>query len=287
MPSASVRAGRRASVSSSRASRPCASASSGSSSHDESGEADRLLAQVGPHQVVAGGGDVALGVDEVDHVQHAAEPLGQLVVGGHPVGDPGRLHLPLGPDQPLVHRGLGGQERPGDLGHLQAADGPEGERHPGLEGEGGVAAGEEQAEPVVGDAAAVVAVLVAGRGVVVVSHESFEVVEGGLVGGAGAVAAQGVDGPPAGDGGEPAAGPGRDARCPATPPPPRRRRRRRPPRPGRRRRPPGRRASRGARSTPRGTPARSPGGRRRRPSGPPTTQASCSWLDRGRTSTEP
>ena len=46
------------------------------------GEADRLVAQVGPHQLVAGGRDVALGVHEVDHVQHAAEPLGQLVVGG-------------------------------------------------------------------------------------------------------------------------------------------------------------------------------------------------------------
>ena len=254
---------------------------------DEAGEADRLLAEVGPHQLVAGGGDVALGVDEVQHVQHAAEPLGQLVVGGHPVGDAGRLHLALGPHEPLVHRRLGGQERPGDLGHLEAADGPEGERHPGLEGEGGVAAGEEQAEPVVGDAAAVVAVVVGRRGVVVVAHECFEVLEGGLVGGAGAAAAEGVDRPPPGDGGQPAAGPGGDAASSATPPRRRRRRRRRPPRPGRRRRPPGRRASRGARSTPRGTPARWPGGRRRRPPVRPTAQASCSWLDSGRTSTEP
>ena len=140
-------------------------------------------------------------------MQHAAEPLGQLVVGGHAVGDAGRLHLALGPHEPLVHGRLGGEERPGDLGHLEAADGAEGEGHPGVQGEGGVAAREEQAEPVVGDAAAVVAVLVGRRGVVLVAHECFEVLEGGLVGGAGAAAAEGVDRPPPGDGRQPAAGP--------------------------------------------------------------------------------
>ena len=214
-------------------------------------------------------------------MQHAAEPLGQLVVGGHAVGDAGGLHLALGPHEPLVHGRLGGEEGPGDLGHLEAADGPEGEGHPGLEGEGGVAAREEQAEPVVGDAAAVVAVLVGRRGVVLVAHECFEVLEGGLVGGAGAAAAEGVDRPPPGDGGQPAAGPRRARRASATPPRPRRRRRRRLPRRGRRRRPPGRRASRGARSTPRGTPARWPGAQRCRPQGPPTAQASCSWTGQG------
>ena len=178
---------------------------------DESGEADRLFAEVGSHQLVAGGGDVALGVDEVQDVQDAAEPFGQVLVGGHAVGDAGRLHLALGPHEPLVHRRLGGEEGPGDLGHLEAADGAEGEGHPGIEGEGGVTAREEQAEPVVGDAAAVVAVLVGWRGVVVVAHECFEVLEGGLVGGAGAAAAEGVDRPPSGDGRQPAAGPGGDA----------------------------------------------------------------------------
>ena len=43
---------------------------------DEPGEADRLLAEIGAHELVAGRGDVAFGVDEVQHVQHAAEPLG-------------------------------------------------------------------------------------------------------------------------------------------------------------------------------------------------------------------
>ena len=70
-----------------------------------------------------------------------------------------------------------------------------------------MAAREEQAEPVVGDAAAIVAVLVGHRRVVVVSHECFEVLEGGLVCGAGAAAAEGVDRPPPGDCRQPTAGP--------------------------------------------------------------------------------
>ena len=250
------------------------------------GEADRLLAEVGPHQLVAGRGDVALGVDEVDDVEDAAEPLGQLVVGRDPVGDAGGLDLALGPHEALVHRRLGGQEGPGDLGHLEAADGPEGERHPCLEGEGGVAAGEEQAEPVVGDAAAVVAVLVGRRGVVLVAHEGFEVLEGGLVGGAGAAAAEGVDRPPAGDGGQPAAGPRRAHRCvghsaaaaakasatassarPTSPPT---------------------WPASVARSVVHSSRyARSMARWAATSSRPPTAQASCSWADRGRTSTDP
>ncbi len=177
---------------------------------DESGETDCLLAEIGAHEFVAGRGDVAFGEHEVQHVQHAAEPLGELGVGGHTVGDASGLHLAFGPHEPLVHGRLGGEERPRDLRHLETTDGAERESHPGIEGEGGVAAREEQAEPVVGDAAAVVAVFVGHRRVVVVSHECFEVLEGGLVRGAGAAAAEGVDRPPPGDGRQPTAGPRRD-----------------------------------------------------------------------------
>ena len=111
--------------------------------------------------------------------------------------------------------------------------------------------------------------------------------EGGLVGGAGAVAAQRVDRPPAGDGGEPAAGPGRHA--PLGPL-------------GRRR---GERL--GDHLLGQADVAAHLAGERREERGPllavrpldglvgggdvgrvpPTAQASCSWLDRGRTSTDP
>ena len=220
-------------------------------------------------------------------MQHPAEPLRELGVGGNTVGDPSGLHLALGPHEPLVHGRLGGEERSCDLRHLEPTNGAEGQRHPGLEGEGGVAAREEQTESVVRDAAAVVALLVGRRHVVVISHECFEVLEGGLVGGAGATAAEGVDRPPPGDGGQPTAGPGGDT--------------------GRR---PVRRGGgegvgdcflgevdvtahlAGERGEERGPllavgtldgqvgSGAAPAVRQRR-------QASCSWLDRGRTSTEP
>ena len=174
---------------------------------DEPGEPDRLVAQVGAHQRVAGGGDVALGVDEVQHVEHAAEPLGQLVVGGHAVGDAGGLHLALGPHEPLVHGRLGGQERPGDLGDLEAADGAEGERDASVERERGVAAGEQQAQPIVGDGAAVVAAVVAGRGVVLVAHECSRWSRAAWLATRVRSRRRRVDRPSPGDGGQPAAGP--------------------------------------------------------------------------------
>ena len=65
----------------------------------------------------------------------------------------GVADLALGPHQPLGHRRLGHEEGAGDLGRGEAAEGAQGERDPGLEGERRVAAGEDQPQPVVGDAA--------------------------------------------------------------------------------------------------------------------------------------
>ena len=58
--------------------------------------------------------------------------------------------LPLGPEQPLAHGRLGGQEGPGDRVGGQAGDHLERQRDPGLHRQGGVAAGEDQPQPVVG-----------------------------------------------------------------------------------------------------------------------------------------
>ena len=44
----------------------------------DAAEPQRLLAQLRPHPVLAGGGRVALVEDEVDHLQHRGEPLRQL-----------------------------------------------------------------------------------------------------------------------------------------------------------------------------------------------------------------
>ena len=215
---------------------------------------------------------MTLGVDEVDHVQDAVQPIRELVRVRDPVGDPGGLDLPLRPDEPLVHRGLGGQERAGDLGDLQSTDDPEGECDPRLQGESGVAAGEEQSQPVVVHATEVGRFFAAR---VLVPHQRLQVVERGRPGG---LSTHAVDGPPSGDGGEPRARSGRDALG------------------GPLRHGSGERV--GHRLLGQPHVAAELAGERREECGPLLAirpldglggldQASCSWLDSGRTSTEP
>ena len=55
---------------------------------EQAPEADRLGAQLGAHEPVAGAGRVALVEDEVDDGEHAGQAIGHLGVAGHAVGDP-------------------------------------------------------------------------------------------------------------------------------------------------------------------------------------------------------
>ena len=71
------------------------------------------------------------------------------MISRHPVGDAGGLDLALGPHQSYSHRVLGHEEGSCDLPGRQAAEQPEGERHLGFGGQGRVAAGEDEAQPVV------------------------------------------------------------------------------------------------------------------------------------------
>ena len=82
-----TRASRRASWMSMSASRPAVSASSGMSCGEQAPEADRLRAQLGAHEAVAGAGRVALVEDEVDDGEHAGQAIGHLGVAGDAVGD--------------------------------------------------------------------------------------------------------------------------------------------------------------------------------------------------------
>ena len=149
---------------------------------------------------VGGGGQVALVEDEVDDGQHRGQPRRQVLGRRDPVGDLGEADLLLGPGDPLGHGRLRHQERLGDLGDGEAAEQPQGERHPRLRGEGRVAAGEDQPQPVVLEQA--------GRLVrCVVGDHQGRLVLGVAVG----LAADLVDGAVAGRRGQPAAGVGRDA----------------------------------------------------------------------------
>ncbi len=116
-------------------------------------EPDGLGAQLPADQGVAGGGRVALVEHQVQDGQHGLEPLGEHVARRDPVRDVRVPDLPLGPDQPLGHGRLGDQEGPGDLGGGQPSQGAERQGDPGVDGQRGVAAREDQPQPVVLDGA--------------------------------------------------------------------------------------------------------------------------------------
>ena len=116
------------------------------------GQPDRLGGQIGA-QRLAGGAEVALVEDQVEHGEHRGHPLRNVLRTRDAVGDVRRLDLLLGAGDPLGHRRLGDEEGGGDLGHGEATEQPERESHAVLRSEGGVAAGEHQPQPVVLDGA--------------------------------------------------------------------------------------------------------------------------------------
>ena len=116
-------------------------------------EPDRLTAQLAPDEGVTRRRGIPLVEDQVDHPEHGLEPFRQQVVGWHPVRDAGVADLLLGPNQPLGERRLGDQECPGDLGGGQPTEGAQRERDLGLDRQGRVAAGEDEAQAIVADRA--------------------------------------------------------------------------------------------------------------------------------------
>ena len=168
---------------------------------------DRLRRQPLPDQVRAGGRRVALVEQQVEHAEHARQAVRQQVRGRHPVGDPGLGDLLLGPDQPLGHGRLAGQERPGDLRRGQAGQRAQRQRDPGLERQRRVAAGEHQPQPVVGDPA-VVGLHLERRTRIRLNRQRGDLAE---LGRPDRPAAQHVDGPVAGRRGQPGPRPPRNA----------------------------------------------------------------------------
>ena len=81
------RAGRRASVSSIRASRPGRLRLAGEQRREDAAQPDRLGAQLAADQRLAGGGVVALVEHEVQDPEHGVQPVGQAVPGRHLVRD--------------------------------------------------------------------------------------------------------------------------------------------------------------------------------------------------------
>ena len=149
-PSAVVRAARRASVSSIRASRPAASPSSGTRRDEQPGEADRLGREVRPLEVVARTRGVALVEDQVQDVQDR-RPSRSVRSSAGGSANPSSLCLMLALARlirwPIVVSGTRNADC--DLGRRQAADGPQRQRDLGRLGQRRVAAQEEEGQRVV------------------------------------------------------------------------------------------------------------------------------------------
>ncbi len=114
-------------------------------------QADGLVAERPPHQVAARAGRVPLVEEQIDDGQHRRGALEQLVGGRDDEGDAGVADLALGPDEPLGHGRFGNEEGAGDLGRRHADQRAQGQRDTCLEGQRGMAAGEDEAEAIVGD----------------------------------------------------------------------------------------------------------------------------------------
>ena len=121
-PTGPVRAPKREAWISISATRPCTSGSSRRELGEDAAEAQRLLAELRPHPVVAGGRRVALVEDEVDDLQHRGEALGKLGAARHLEGDALLGQRALGADDALGDRRLGDEEGARDLVGRQAAD---------------------------------------------------------------------------------------------------------------------------------------------------------------------
>ena len=118
-------------------------------------EPDRLVAQLPTHESVALGRAVALVEHEVDHRQRGIETIGQQCGRRQGERNVRGFHLPLGPHEPLRHRRLGHEEGPCDRCGRQTVDDAQGQCDLRVEGQGGVAAEEDEAELIVGHEVAV------------------------------------------------------------------------------------------------------------------------------------
>ena len=105
--------------------------------------------RLGREVATGGRGRIALVEDQVDDREHGRQSVRQQVGGRHAEGDSGGLDLPLGPDEALRHRRLADQERAGDLRGCQSPERPQRQRDLRIGRECGMAAGEEELQPLV------------------------------------------------------------------------------------------------------------------------------------------
>ena len=116
---------------------------------EDATEPERLLDQLGPDPVIAGGRRVALVEDEVDRLEHGGEAVGELVALGDLEGHARLRQCALRAHDPLRDRRLRDQVGAGDLPGRQAGEQAQGERDPRVGREHGVAGREDEAQEIV------------------------------------------------------------------------------------------------------------------------------------------
>jgi drug/metabolite transporter (DMT)-like permease len=111
---------------------------------EHAAEAQRLVAERGPHPVVTRGRRVPLIEDQINHFEYRSQPLRPLRRWWDLERDAAVRQGPLGPDDPLRHGRLGYEEGPRDLLRGQTAENAQGERDARLGGQRRMAGGEDQ-----------------------------------------------------------------------------------------------------------------------------------------------
>ena len=82
---------------------------------------DGFGAEIGAHELVAGGGDVAFVKDQIDHGLHRGEALGEAFGRRNFVGNVGFLNLAFGAYQALRERRFGKEKGFGDFRCAESA----------------------------------------------------------------------------------------------------------------------------------------------------------------------
>jgi len=116
---------------------------------EQAREPDCLGAEIAPLQGRSRARRVALVEDEIQHVQHDAEPVGALAVRRQREGQTRGLDALLCPADPLGQGWLGDQKRVRDLGRRQPTDRAQGEGELGGDRQRRMAAQEQQRQRVV------------------------------------------------------------------------------------------------------------------------------------------
>ena len=112
-------------------------------------EADGFGAQLPPDQRIPRGRGIALVEDQIDDRLHCGPAFGQGIVGRHLVGNARILDLAFGAHQPLRQGRLRNEKGARDLTRRKPAQGAQGQGDLGLAVEGGMAAGEDQPQPII------------------------------------------------------------------------------------------------------------------------------------------